>query len=370
MNPEDLFDKFRNGKSTKEELSILNSWFNSQLEKSLKASNPDKDRPVYNVEENLKSMPWVKPAKTFRLKRTIVAAASILIAFSAAFLTYDYIQRQEEIAREDLTLLHEVVGVRKSQLVLTNGKILPLQKDSMSMEEIIQLSSKKITNEDYSNPSEPELTSIQVPKGSSFKLLLSDGTLVQLNSLSIFSFPSNFEATNRQAYLEGEGYFKVTKDKRNPFILNLTDSIAIEVLGTEFNAKAYPQDHDIEASLIEGSIRLNVIAQNKTYNQIMLPGQTAKIEKNRLEDILLNSSSNNTIDWKDGYFNFNEADIQDIARQISFHYGVQVVVAENIESIQFYGLVERNLTLAGMIDVLKQVGLNCTFEKKTLFIKN
>ena len=44
--------------------------------------------------------------------------------------------------------------------------------------------------------------------------------------------------------LEGEGYFKVTKDERKPFRV-VVKKQTVEVLGTEFNVDAYPGEKNI-----------------------------------------------------------------------------------------------------------------------------
>ena len=55
-------------------------------------------------------------------------------------------------------------------------------------------------------------------------------------SISYPAYPSSGE---RRVRLSGEGYFKVTKDHKNPFFVT-TLHATVKVLGTSFDMKAYP----------------------------------------------------------------------------------------------------------------------------------
>ena len=71
-------------------------------------------------------------------------------------------------------------------------------------------------------------------------MILSDGTRVWLNADSKLKYPVTFGNDKREVELEGEGYFKVTKDERKPFRV-VVKKQTVEVLGTEFNVDAYPE---------------------------------------------------------------------------------------------------------------------------------
>ncbi len=94
-----------------------------------------------------------------------------------------------------------------------------------------------------------------IPYGQTFKLKLSDGTLVWLNAGSKLRFPQSFNSAqeNRTVYLEGEAFFHVTKNEDKPFIVN-TGEVDIKVLGTKFNISSYKSDNSIATTLVEGSV--------------------------------------------------------------------------------------------------------------------
>ena len=99
--------------------------------------------------------------------------------------------------------------------------------------------------------------SVESPRGSKLKLSLPDGTSVWLNADSKLLYDNNFGINNRNVTLCGEGYFEVSKNKNLPFQV-VSDDIKVEVLGTKFNVKNYPEDPNIKVALLEGSVMLYI----------------------------------------------------------------------------------------------------------------
>ncbi|RXG13542.1 FecR family protein [Leeuwenhoekiella aestuarii] len=96
---------------------------------------------------------------------------------------------------------------------------------------------------------------IYIPYGEKFKIVLSDGTTVHLNSGSKLRFPQQFvnSTAERKVFLEGEGFFEVTKNAKKPFIVNAND-IDVKVLGTKFNLSSYDTNESVTATLVEGAV--------------------------------------------------------------------------------------------------------------------
>ena len=78
-----------------------------------------------------------------------------------------------------------------------------------------------------------------------------------LNAGSTLKYPVDFpDRDSREVLLSGEGFFKVREDKRSEFVVRVGD-IEITALGTIFNVKAYPEEALIEATLVEGLLKIN-----------------------------------------------------------------------------------------------------------------
>src|SRR5690606_40703343 len=90
---------------------------------------------------------------------------------------------------------------------------------------------------------------LTIPRGGQFQLTLSDGTRVWLNSETQIKYPVSFtDGESRQVELVyGEAYFEVshsTEHKGSDFIV-YNQNQEVQVLGTEFNIKAYKDDSNI-----------------------------------------------------------------------------------------------------------------------------
>lgn len=111
---------------------------------------------------------------------------------------------------------------------------------------------------------------IFVPKGQIRNILLPDNTLVFLNSDTKFSYLSNLGKKNREVFLEGEAYFVVTYNSSKPFVVHTCEN-EIEVLGTAFNVKAYPDGNIHQISLERGKI---LISDQNQETYALDPNQT------------------------------------------------------------------------------------------------
>ena len=103
------------------------------------------------------------------------------------------------------------------------------------------------------------ISELVVPLGSRANFTLADGTVVTLNAGSTLRTGNRFGIKDRVVELEGEGYFKVAKDRIKPFIVKTT-YLTVTALGTEFNVKAYSVDKTIETTLVNGSVKIEPIS--------------------------------------------------------------------------------------------------------------
>lgn len=211
-------------------------------------------------------------------------------------------------------------------------------------------------------------------------LVLSDGTKVWLNALSSIRFPVAFTGDTRQVEITGEVYFEVAsafssveEGKKIAFIVNIAtpsgDGAAVEVLGTQFNINAYPDEVSIKTTLLEGKVKVS-LTQPQTTNhqpQTLLPGQQAQIINNQLS-IINNPNIDQAIAWKRGLFDFNRASLQTVLRQLSRWYDMDVKFEGNIPAQTFRGKMTRDLNLSQVIQALQEVDVKFRLEGKTLIV--
>ena len=103
-----------------------------------------------------------------------------------------------------------------------------------------------------------QISSVITKYGNKTKVSLPDGSQVWLNAGSRLDYNNSiFNQTLREVNLSGEAYFDIAHMEGKPFIVR-SGNMRIRVLGTKFNVKAYPEEQNIETSLIKGSVEITI----------------------------------------------------------------------------------------------------------------
>src|SRR5690606_9816620 len=118
----------------------------------------------------------------------------------------------------------------------------------------------------------------------------------------------------------GEVYFEIIKSKEQSFTV-ITDKSEISVLGTHFNVMAYSDEQKEEVTLIEGSIRLSTAKLEK----IIFPGQMASYNGQGDIGLEMLEFPDAKIDWKNGFFQFDNESLEKIMQRVARWYDVEVV---------------------------------------------
>lgn len=170
---------------------------------------------------------------------------------------------------------------------------------------------------------------IKTAYGEKRKVWLPDSSVVVLNGNSALKIPKIWlEDTTRNVWLEGEGYFEITKAKTpgKDFFVVHTHSMDVKVLGTKFNINAYSENASV--ALKEGKVQVLYTDKNKD-------GKTAIYEMNPGEVVLLNAASRRVpvvekvptelvADWTSNEYHFDYTPLQDIAEMIEQRFGYSV----------------------------------------------
>ncbi|MFB6454418.1 FecR family protein [Chitinophaga sp. Hz27] len=197
---------------------------------------------------------------------------------------------------------------------------------------------------------------ISTPRGGQFKLVLPDGTKVWLNAASSLRYPAVFAGNDRTVELSGEAYFEVAPDANKQF--NVTIAVAdhaptkIEVLGTSFNIQAYADEPVHEATLLSGKIRVGHDDESVLLN----PGQQAQLSTRKASITTSTANEEDVLAWKNGLFSLQDATIQEIMRQVSRWYDVEVIYEGDITTQQFIGKIPRNTNLSDVLTILESTG--------------
>lgn len=194
--------------------------------------------------------------------------------------------------------------------------------------------------------------SVEAPLGSRTKLYLPDGTLVWLNAGSRMTYSQGFGVDNRKVELAGEGYFEVRRNEKLPFFVKTKD-LQLQVLGTKFNFRNYPEDNEVVVSLLEGKVELNNLLK-KEKDAVLSPDERAILNKANGLMTLETVTASNASQWTDGYLFFDEELLPDIVKELERSYNVNIRIDnDSLNSFRFYGnFVRREQSIQEVLDAL------------------
>ena len=167
------------------------------------------------------------------------------------------------------------------------------------------------------------------PYGTWSVVNLPDGSKVWLNANSELRYPSDFNADTRTVELTGQGYFEVTKNAHKPFIVKADKDYSVEVLGTSFNVSAYKDESMIETTLVEGSVKLNVVSGGKRMTQMLKPNEKAEYQKGAGKIKVFGVNTEYDTAWKTGEIIFRNHPMDKVLKTLERHYHVVFEVKDN-----------------------------------------
>ena len=178
---------------------------------------------------------------------------------------------------------------------------------------------------------------VNVPLGSTSEFDLPDGTHVSLNAGSKLTYPMSFtNQSHRIVALNGEGFFKVKKDKKCPFIVRM-NGMDIRVTGTTFNARAYSDEPNVTVALVEGSVLLGKETHGNTFepSSELHPMEVAVLNKAGKQFTLTKKSDLiKYTAWTQGITVFDDDPILDVIEKLQKLYNIRVVIQTN-ELLQY-----------------------------------
>jgi hypothetical protein len=233
------------------------------------------------------------------------------------------ILQESSIANEEIVLK---LSNGDTQIITNNGHSKIIDKKGAV---IGAQNGKKINYQNNFETISKELdfNELTVPYGKSFTLILSDGTEVHLNAGTTLKYPVNFlKGQNRQVFLIGEAFFKVSKDKEHPFIVE-SDDLNIRVLGTSFNVSSYSENKNISTVLVEGAVRL--YGKDELYSeeksQLLQPGKKAEWNKENQKVTIQKVNTSIYTSWIDGTLVIEKLRFHEIVKRLERHYNIKII---------------------------------------------
>jgi len=300
-----------------------------------------------------------------------IAAAVATIVFGVWFFTtprhLDHDRHPELVSGSDIA-----PGKNGATITLANGAVIALDgnKKGVIVGDELKYDDgeilKQVQDDDRLSSKAQNLTA-STAKGQTYEFTLPDGTHVFLNADSKISFPSQFSGKERKIFLEGEAYFVVTHDEKQPFRVE-SEGQVVEDIGTEFNVNAYRNELSVKTTLVEGSAR--VIPDKAAQSVVLKPNQQSVLTGAQRIAVTEANITEATA-WKDGYFRFYDENIENIMKQLARWYNIEVSYEGKVTTEGFTGRVSRSKNISQALMMLEKTkGVHFRIEGRRVTVIN
>lgn len=314
-----------------------------------------------------KNTATVQPARVRILPRliwisTIAAVASGLVLL-AVFTWHKRSPQIDPVTVTTAPILHDALpGSQQAILQGANGQRYELggrRNDSLGVwagQSVVAGSGQLVYTPSASptdNAGVAAMNTVTTPNGGGYQVQLSDGSVVQLNNSSSVTFPTSFDSHERRITITGEALLTVAKrtdgdGKRIPFIVQAGDA-QIAVLGTQFNINTYGDRYPVKATLLEGRIAITGPQQQQVA---MVPGQRALLQPAGVLRIETLSDPTTDIAWSKNVFYFKDMPFEEMMKQLSRWYNVEVKYQGVVPTFKGGGYIQRNIRLSELLQQL------------------
>lgn len=340
-------------------IQLMQKHFSDDLENS-KGISSDASRKLFNaIHDKIKAESTQVRRRVIPLRKIAIAASVIGIILLSTFLLFNR-KPSNETVQADLNerrFKDDVSpGGDKAILTLGDGTSIVLnnaQNGTLAQQgasKVIKLGGKLSYDPTNKNLKEIVYNTISTPNGGQYQLELPDGSLVWLNATSSIHFPTSFVGKERRVEITGEAYFEVAKNRDMPFIVAVNGA-EVQVLGTHFNVNAYSDEENIKTTLLEGSIKF----VSGVNTSMVKPGQQSQLTTEGMIKVVSNVDVDGVVAWKNGMFDFENAGIETVMRQLSRWYDVEIEYKGKTDDL-FIAEMRRNIKLSDALKALELTG--------------
>ena len=336
----------------------------------------DETESEHHTEENREAIIEEMPKKRFSKPLYIIIGVAASLLLLLAIRQFIFLSSPQESYSQDLAYVFQRDSLAGNAAVLTSsdktdapqvlkgeGIVMPKSEQQPATSTTTRiLHALGLDNSDIAMQN----NTVTIPPGKSYHITLADGTKVYMYAGSRLTYPVVFSGKERRVYLEGEAYFKVTKDKEHPFVIS-TEKAEAKVLGTELNVSCY-KGEPCHVALLTGSV---LVSDKKETRSIKLvPGQGVTVKEN--SPLAMSAENMDTYTyWLQGFIYYDDAPLAEVTKNIGRWYNVNVVFDnEALKSLKLRYFCQRSESLERAVELLNSYGKFKAFvEGETLHIK-
>lgn len=360
-----LVYKYLQGKATPEEKEFIEKYyqhFDSQERITVSMPAGEKtaleNRLLQKITGSIKEQQAIPLHKRYFFRAA--AAAILLLAGTGSYLLFVRSPSKPE-QTVSIPAANDVKppGTNRAVITLANGQTIYLDSaanGSLTTQENVQLVKLADGQIAYRGSArETVYNTLTNPRSSKvIDITLADGSRVWLNAGSSLVFPVAFTGRERIVSVTGEAYFEVTRNAAMPFKVRKGET-EITVLGTRFNVNAYDDENALKITLLEGSVK---VSRGPAFS-VLKPGQQAVLsglQGAMAIDVVNEPNLEEIMAWKNGFFLFENADIEAVMLQLSRWYNAEVVFKIRKAHDPLYVKISRDTRLSDVLKALEISG--------------
>jgi len=334
---EKIIFKFFDNHASLSELDFLLHWISNEKNylqyqeyiainnlTNIALNNKDQEKIIQEINSRIIS------DKNKKIRKKIYkyfGVAAIAICFFSTIMFLDFLKNDTESLK--------IIDPSKISLTTSDGEIIDLenlddQQTKINKNTLVNQNANTLYYKNDPTSKEIKYNELKVPYGKVFNIELSDGTLVYLNSGTTLRFPINFlQGLDREVFIEGEAFFEVTKSKLSQFKVS-SNNTSVNVYGTKFNFKHFPEDNFSEVILTEGSLGVSKTSfENDEEITIIKPGEKAKVlfDEDKIERSRVNAKLYTS--WINGRVAFRNESLPNLIQKLERIYNVIIINNNN-----------------------------------------
>jgi transmembrane sensor len=376
---QELVHKLATGTITPVEKELLEQWYNAnqdhpvEIPASFAASETEHEkRLLQKIRQKTGLDTPVVPIHRGRVLtgyRWWAAAAVVLLLISTGiyFLSNRGGKPVLAATQKDSPAL-DTTPVIKNVLTLPDGSQVWL--DEVQNGQIAKLGHTTITRQGnriiYTTTDPDDATGyhvISTARGSTYEVVLTDGSQIWLNAASSIRFPTAFSGSERIVDLSGQAWFDVQHADNIPFLVH-SRTLTTTVLGTAFDIKDYPGEKDRMVSVQRGKVKVQAGAK---VLATLVKGQQVKVTNTIAHQQTVDSLA--IAGWKQGNLVYTDEPLETIVADLQRAFNHSIIIKNSaLKEIKTSGVFNKSTGLQQVLEMLCNITDSHLSGKNGIFI--
>ncbi|WP_315816955.1 FecR family protein [Paraflavitalea speifideaquila] len=191
---------------------------------------------------------------------------------------------------------------------------------------------------------------ISTARGSSYEVVLTDGSHIWLNAASSIGFPAGFSGSERIVDLSGQAWFDVQHADKLPFLVH-SRTLTTSVLGTAFDIKDYPGESDRMVSVQRGKVKVQAGDQ---VLATLEKGQQIKLQAGMVQQQLIDTLA--IAGWKQGELVYDDESLGAIVADLQRVFKDSIVIKDTtLAKAKLRVKFQKSTGIQQILDILSTV---------------